>query len=208
MGLKKAINKVKKEAKALVGKESKDVTCTSEQPYSSQQEGLAALEKAKLKLFDINRWSDLPGFDSIFLLHDTEGRKSEATKPAAGWYINIILPGPFPPNWVIIDHVQEEALFAEIKVSPCPSPLKEDKEATDHFFTQEASNTFRVELQGTTLVAMELGRDETINNRGKEAGDRTIVNTIVAEGGWMGVNRIQWDKIVDYFVHKIEIKQT
>jgi hypothetical protein len=207
MGIKKIVNKVKEEAKALVGKESKDVTCSSEQSYPSQQEAIQALERAKSKLYDINCWSYLPGFDSTFILYDREGNQTESKKPEKGYFVKIILPGPFPENWVVIDHILEEALFAEIKVSPCPSPFKDDKEATDHFFTQEASNTFRVELKGNTLLALEMGRDETINNRGEEAGNRAIVNTIIAEGGWMGINRVQWDKITDYFAHKLEIEK-
>ncbi len=208
MGIKKIVNKVKEEAKALVGKESKNVTCTSEREFPNRQEALQAFERAKVKLYDINCWSHLPGFDSVFILHDNKGNPTDAKLPEAGWFIKIILPGPFPPNWVVIDYIIEEDLSAEMKVVPCASPLKETgQEVTDHFFTQEASNTFRVELRGNTLVAMELGRDETINNRGDEAGNRALVNTIIAEGGWLGINRVQWDKITAYFAHNLEIKE-
>jgi hypothetical protein len=70
-----------------------------------------------------------------------------------------------------------------------------------HFFGGEATSTFRVELQGNTLVASEIGRDERINNQGNEAGGRAVVNTLIAEGGWALFQQMQWKKLTDYLAH-------
>ncbi len=75
-----------------------------------------------------------------------------------------------------------------------------------HFFIKEASSTFRVERHGTLIKALEIGKNEGINNQGPEAGDRTVINTLIAEGGWALFQEMQWDKLTRYLVHLEEAK--
>jgi hypothetical protein len=56
-----------------------------------------------------------------------------------------------------------------------------------------------------TLFAFEIGKNEGINNQGEDAGDRKLINTLIAEGGWAGFQELQWKKLTDYLVHRIEI---
>ena len=44
-----------------------------------------------------------------------------------------------------------------------------------------------------------------INNKGEEAGDRKMINTLLAETGRVGFQQFQWKLLTDYLVHKIEI---
>ena len=67
------------------------------------------------------------------------------------------------------------------------------------------ASTFRVDLEGKTIRAYELGRTEGINNKGEEAGNRKVINTLIAEGGWAGFQKLQWDKVTKFLVHAIEI---
>src|SRR5690606_9190755 len=98
------------------------------------------------KLFDINRWSKLPGFTSTFQLHDAEGVEKEASVPQKGDYVKIVLPAPAPENWVVVTDIHEEEDRGEVTVSPSVNPTKEraEQDKIVHFFIPDASSTFRV----------------------------------------------------------------
>ncbi len=126
------------------------------------------------------------------------------TTPGIGDYIRIDLPGPFPENWVRVTSVRVGDTAAEFTVQPSGDPREGGEEVQgeiEHLFRKEASSTFRVQLQGNTLIASEIGRHESINNQGEEAGNRALVNTVIAKGGWALGQKMQWQKLTDYLVH-------
>ncbi|WP_439490111.1 hypothetical protein [Algoriphagus sp.] len=177
--------------------------------FADKTEMSKRFARAKKKLFDINKWSKLPGITSSFQLYDVSGEKKLADKPEINDYIKINLPGPFPENWVIISNIQQDEYSAEFTVHPSNKPEakgKNDKK-TEHFFVQESSSTFKVECKGEILYGYEIGKNEMINNEGKEAAGRKVINTLIAEGGWAGFQKFQWEKLTDYFVHKTEIEK-
>ncbi|WP_242918582.1 hypothetical protein [Pontibacter liquoris] len=210
MGLKKIVDEIKKEVKVLKGEETKDKTYTNETKYPDATTARKQFELAKQKLFAVNDWSNISGFESTFTLYDPEGNKVSRTKPQIGDYIEIVLPATSIDNWVQVTDVHEEENMADFVVHPSkmPAKLAENQQEVKHFFSKEASSTFRVELQGTTLIASELGRNEGINNQGEEAGDRAILNTLVAEGGWAQMQQIHWDILTRYLVHQHEGART
>lgn len=209
MGLKKIVDevkdKIKKEVKVLQGEETKDKTYTNKNEYPDAQTARRQFELAKQKLFDVNGWNNLNGLTSTFTLYDQYGNKTDRKKPETGYFIDIVLPVTTIDNWVQVTDIREEENMAEFVVHPSKKPEKladgEQQNAIKHFFIKEASSTFRVELQGNTLVGSEIGKNEGINNQGEEAGDRPVLNTLVAEGGWAQVQKIQWDKLTSYLVH-------
>lgn len=206
MELKNFINKIQKEAKALVGKETKSKSFYSQNDFGNEAVALEAFQISKEKLLDINKWSELPGLTSGFYLYDKYS--SPKNRPEAGDYIKIILPGPaLPENWVRIHRVFVEENIAYFSVHPDKDPAEKDKEEIDHFFIPEADNNFVVELEDNKINAYVIGRREGINNRGKEAGDRAILNTLIAEGGWAFFQDVQWQTLTDYLVHLIEIEE-
>lgn len=71
---------------------------------------------------------------------------------------------------------------------------------TDHFFTSAATSTFKVERKKETIYAYEIGKNEFINNK-EESGGRGLINTLIAEGGWAGFQKLQWKKLTNYLVH-------
>ena len=152
----------------------------------------------------------MAGFNSEFKLYDSSGRPSAAKKPEVGFCIDIILPASTMDNWVEVTDMREEENLAEFVVHPCEKPEErnQDGKVIQHFFVKEASSTFRVVREGNTLHAYEIGRNEGINNEGQEAGDRALLNTLVAEGGWAGIQGLQWDKLTKYLVHLEEAKDT
>lgn len=204
MALKDIINKVKKEIEVIKGDATKDKAYTNENTYPDEATARREFERSKEKLFNVNRWTDLEGINSTFELFDEQGIKTTAFKPEIGYFIKIVLPASGIDNWVKITSIREEADSAEFVVHPSEQPTTQaegDTKEIKHFFIEEASSTFKVERQGTKLIGYEIGRNEGINNHGKEAGDRAVLNTLVAEGGWAGVQALQWDKLTSYLVH-------
>jgi|GEM_PF-532908 len=190
------------EAKVLAGEASKDKTYTSRRTYPDASAALPAFAWAEEKLFDVNAWSNLPGITAKFALHNADGAEKTST-PRVGDYIRIDLPGPLPENWVRVVGVEVEDQAAQFTVQPSRDPREgEDRAEIEHFLGKEATSTFRVELRDNTLIAWEIGRHETINNQGQEAGSRAVINTLVAEGGWAFFQKMQWQKLTDYLVHQ------
>lgn len=206
MGIKKIVDKVKEEINVLKGDESKDKLYQNEQDYPDEMSARTAFEASKKKLFNVNLWSNLEGINSTFELHDARGRKTTAEEPELGYYVKVTLPGAEVENWVQVNDIRITENMAEFTVQPSskPNPPVDEEEVTEHFFTKDATSTFRVEVQGTRLVGSEIGRNEYINNQGDESGDRAVLNTLIAEGGWAGFQSLQWDKLTSYLVHQEE----
>jgi hypothetical protein len=206
MGIKKIVDKVKEEVKVLKGEESKDKVYQNEQDYPDAASARTAFEESRKKLFNVNIWSNLEGINSTFELHDERGRKTTAEMPKVGDYVKVTLPGAEVENWVQVNDIRTTDNMAEFTVQPSskPNPPADEEEVTEHFFTSDATSTFRVEVQGTKLIASEIGKNEYINNQGDESGNRAMLNTLIAEGGWAGFQGLQWDKLTSYLVHQEE----
>lgn len=193
----------------IEGEAVKDKTFTSKKEFSSRETAEREFMGSVEKLFNVNVWSKLPGVTSRFQLYDSHGKEKNTDKPQLNDFIKIILPGPVPENWVIVTDIKEEDNMAEFTVSPSRNPTEkgDDHGQIAHFFIDDATSTFRVELRDRIIHAWEIGKNEGINNqKGKEAGQRKFVNTLIAEGGWAGFQAFQWHKLTDYLVHKTEIK--
>lgn len=205
MGIKDIIKGAKQATQLLAGEESKESEFVSTHTYSDEQEATQAFGSAKERLFAVEAWSDISALSSTFTLYDATGNRKKDPFPATGDYISIQLPGPLPENWVKVTTVHTHEKEAEFTVSPSPSPL-EQKEAgqqpVEHFFTKQASSTFKVKQEGNTITAWEIGKNEVVNNQGEQAGDRSVINTLVAAGGWVGFQKIQWQLLTDYIVGK------
>ena len=201
--------KIRREKKVIEGESTKDLFYSSQREFQDKDTAQKEFSRSVDKLFHVNNWSALPGFSSTFQLHNPQGDAISADKPKRGDYIKILLPSPVPENWVIVTHIFQRENIAEFTVSPSTNPQAKGKEQEEiqHFFIDEATSTFRVKLQDNKIYAFEIGKNEGINNKGKEAGDRKLINTLIAEGGWAGFQKSQWEKLTDYLVHKIEINK-
>ena len=197
------------EKKFILGNASKDAIFSSSNTLKDEHEANGAYKEAVRKLFDVDRWSDLPGIASRFELHHADGERKNDSTPSIGDHIKIVLPGIPLDNWVVVTDRKEDERMAEFTVSPSRDPNAEGEQAEQvkHFFSGGATSTFRVKWEGNTIQAFEIGRNEAINNKGAEAGGRKIVNTMIAEGGWAGFQKLQWEKLTNYLVHKVEIEE-
>lgn len=208
MSIKKFFSKIKEEEKVIKGEATKDKTYSSEKEFPTHEDAAREFRRSIEKLFRVNQWSDMPGITTTFKLYNSHGVEKEADRPDLNDYIKIILPGPVPENWVIVTDIKETDNSAEFRVSPSTNPTKRkgDQKEIEHFFIDEATSTFKVELLGKTIYAYEIGKNEGINNEEEDAGKRKFINTLIAEGGWAGVQKFQWEKLTGYLVHKIEIE--
>ncbi|ALJ00064.1 hypothetical protein [Rufibacter tibetensis] len=204
------LDKIKKEWEVLKGEDTKDKFFYNENTYPDETTARMEFTRTKQKLFDVNSWSLLTGINSTFHLYDAQGNPSDAHKLQVGDYLQIILPATTIENWVTVIEVVEEEDAAQFVVRPCPKPepLKDETEGDEvkHFFTDDATSTFRVVREGTKIMGMEIGRDEKPNNQGDKSGGRGLLNTLISEGGWAGFQALQWDKITRYYVHLEEAK--
>lgn len=205
MGIKKFFQDILQESKVLSGEATKDKIYSSENNFPNREIAVREFERSKAKLFDVDRWSDLSDLTSDFELYDQRGQRAERKKPEVGDFIRILLPGPTPENWVKVTDIKITDEAAEFTVSPCEDPR--EKEEVEHFFIKEATSTFRVKLIDNTIHAAEIGKNEGINNQGEEAGERKVLNTLIAEGGWAAFQELQWKKLTAYLVHKEEIEE-
>ena len=203
MGVTDLFEKIKKELKAVLGEESKDKFFQHENTFPDEATAKQAFEEARQKLFNVEDWSHMAGITSTFELYDAQGQRDPQKKPDLGDYMKIILPATTIENWVKVIEVVEEPDMAKFVVQPSQNPLTplEEPGKTEHFFTHEATSTFLVARQGNTILACEVGRNEIANNRGEEAGDRPILNTLISTGGWAGFQALQWGNLTKYLVH-------
>lgn len=206
MGIKKFFQDILQEGKVVKGEATKNKIYSSQNNFSSREVAVREFERSKAKLFNVNRWSDLSDFTSDFELYNQQGQRSEKEKPEVGDFIRIMLPGPAPENWVKVTDIKVSDEAAEFTVSPCEDPREKDEEV-EHFFIKEATSTFRVKLIDNSIHAFEIGKNEGINNQGERAGDRKVLNTLIAEGGWAAFQELQWKTLTDYLVHKEESKE-
>ena len=201
MGIKQMVKDIAHEINVLIGRADKDKSYVSHRQFSDEEAARQAFTESKARLFDVERWSALPGLASRFELFNQRGEAYRAERPQVGDFIRILLPVPSPENWVTVTDIQEHEDVAEFTVHPARDP-QEDDEDVEHFFVDEARSTFRVERRGAVIYAFEIGENEGINNQGEEAGARNLLNTVIAEGGWMVFQEMQWKKLTRYLVHQ------
>lgn len=197
MSLKAIVDQIQHEASVLMGGETENRRYTSQNQFADEATAKEAFGRSVEKLLNVNGWSELSVLTADFHLHDHAGQPKPTGSPQPGDYIQIILPGPTPENWVRVVHIALDEHRAEFAVQPSPDPREKVSDEVEHFFDEKARSTFRVERIGNTIRAAEIGTDEAIN----QAGHRSLVNTVIAEAGWLFYQRIQWKTLTDYLVH-------
>ncbi|GAB3695300.1 hypothetical protein GCM10027592_17290 [Spirosoma flavus] len=180
--------------------ETKNMAYFSHRSFPDETTAQEAFGRSMDKLFRVNDWSALSHFASDFKLHNQAGEPKADGYPEVGDFIQIKLPGPVPENWVHVIHRTIEENLASFTVRPSRNPQESKSGEIMHFFHEFAQSTFQVERLGNTLTAAEIGSNEAINNEGPEAGNRAIINTVIAEVGWLFYQKLQWKLLTDYLV--------
>jgi hypothetical protein len=201
-GASQGLNEIQEEAKVIKGDKSKHKKYSSHRDFSDEESAKNELTRCKERLFDVNSWSDIPGIaNASFELHGADGQPLRKKYPEIGDFVKIDLPGPLPFFWVRVIDMTTDDDMAQFIVQPSHDPAdNQDKTTTKHFFRDQARSIFRVERHGSQITAMEIGLNESINNRETEAGGKAVINTLVSEGGWAGFQKYQWQNLTDYIV--------
>jgi hypothetical protein len=206
MGIKerasKAVEGIKKEANVVKGTESKDKVYTSTREFDDVDAAIFEFARSRERLFNVNGWSRIPGIaNATFELFSKDGQPLGKYQVEIGDFIKIDLPGPLPHYWVKVIDIKNERDKSQFTVQPSHNPTEgDDRNVTDHFFKAQARSTFSVERNNGEITAMEIGENEAINNQDGEAGNKSVINTLVSEGGWAGFQRYQWKNLTEYLV--------
>ncbi|QHV95336.1 hypothetical protein [Spirosoma endbachense] len=201
MKRKTIVEKIRYESKVVQGEATKDSIYVSYTTFPDELTSGNAFASSVAKLLNVNGWSALSSIAADFALYDTVGKAKPAGPVDVGDFIQIVLPGPTPENWVRVIHKTLDKKLAEFTVQPSTDPMASKPGQIDHFFNQEARSTFRVELVSCTLRAFQIGQQEGINNQQPQAGERALINTLIAETGWLFYQKIQWKLLTDYLVN-------
>ena len=200
MKLKSIVDQLQHEVKVMQGEATKDRVYASYRTFPDERAAGEAFAISVAKLLHVNGWSALSSLSADFELYDSVGRAKPDGPAKVEDFIQIILPGPAPASWVRIIHSSLDEKLAEFTVQPCPDPMANKPDQIEHFFNDQSRSTFRIVLDGCTVSAYEIGLQEAINNQQPQAGERALVNTLIAETGWLFYQKIQWQLLTDYLV--------
>jgi hypothetical protein len=160
---------------------------------------------ASHRLLDVNSWDKLCGpMSAVFKLTDRNGIEINGlAKP--GDHFQIDVPGPGPAAGEGFDWVRIEAMDDQrnpsareesvtLRVRPSSSPKNKNPD-TAHFFSEDATSSFRVARIGTVVRAEVHGRNETPNTETTSAVDK-VRNAVVGTGASAGMSTPQWNSLV------------
>jgi hypothetical protein len=173
---------------------------------SDREKAINLFEEARQRLLNINSWHVISGKGSAeFKLTDKFGNPLKSKLPRIGNLIRIKLPAPENKSgsgydWVRIeafkhtrDRLKDEEQYG-FRVRPVQNPFDKSPESA-HFYTSDASSTFLLKRQGTTLSAMEIGRNEVPNSHPASFLNK-VRNVIVAIAAMAGLAHPQWKNLV------------
>lgn len=182
---------------------------SSEKLCDSNATAYELFQRAREKLLHINRWKKTAGGGALFQLTDMDGSFIER-KPREGDYIRITIPGVpetrsgSGSEWVRIERFEEEktdirrAVSITVRPASCPT---NNEPSTAHFFTGDATSTFRVEQDGKLVRAMVIGKNEKPNTDTNTFFEK-VRNVLVGLAAMAGFNKPQWKMLVNGLVSK------
>lgn len=180
---------------------------------SSAEGEAASFRRAVDGLADVNSWGrrTIPG--GAFILRDWSGQKvSRAAQ--IGDFIEIKLPADpsMRSYWVEIEQVQmhgdpeQGRAFFQVVVRPSARPTADDdRKIIDHFYTDDATNTFTVSLLNGQLTVRVQGSTEIPNMNFARNPIEAAQNAVIANSSWgvrmvesqagFGPQRITWEML-------------
>jgi hypothetical protein len=174
---------------------------------NSLEEALRCYNAAVERLKKIHAWGEIVN-DMEAVHYDNSGSLTKAS-PEVGNYIRTVLPGPGNPDgdgndWVKIQEIHESPDQGEflMTVKPCNNPLDPDTNIA-HFYDDQASNTFIIRRQGTTVFAEVHGRNEKPNLSEASLMGKAR-NALVGLGGIIGLGKIHWEYFAKRLLEQVE----
>lgn len=163
------------------------------------------------KLLNVNNWENILGVPGQhFKLYDSKG-KAKTGDAEVGNFIEITLP--MDPSmrtyWVKIEDLQYINLKnrnskISLVVRPAANPIKPLKNVIDHFFTDEATNTFSISTTTLALTASVNGLNEKANTQKVASRTDAAANYAIANSAWgyrkngvarLGIQSLVWNRL-------------
>ncbi len=167
-------------------------------------EARAFYKTVRHRVLDVNNWQELAGktLASFQLTND----KGEALNRLAQQddFFKIDIPGPGPKagggyDWVQIEELKEqgeaESESISMMVRPAKNPTNSSNDVS-HFFSKEATSTFKVIREDVTITASIHDRNAKPNTDVNTITDKAR-NAAVGTGAIGGFSKIQWQSLVD-----------
>jgi hypothetical protein len=190
-----AFSKVSEKGKAIKGEDGVNSYFYHIKEYEDEEEAGEIFYQQKEKLLNVENWTKLSDIENL-AFHSYDGNGSNINrKTKIGDFVKVDLPGPMPDYWVRVENITNEPDKVEVVLRPTYDPTKRplEKEVTAHFFDRDTLNIITFEKDGKKLSAEVRGISAVVNNQGTEAGEHEIINTTVAVGGWLGLQKRQWE---------------
>ncbi|MBD0285472.1 MAG: hypothetical protein ICV79_08620 [Flavisolibacter sp.] len=175
----------------------------------SEEEAKRFFKQVKRRLLNVNNWHEVAGAGTAdFQLTDSNGKEVSRTAQI-GDYFKIDIPAPGTAtgeghDWVQIEAIEEVENEREeslvIQVRPATNP-NNDRNDVAHFFSDEATSSFVVRREGTTVTAGVYGRNEKPNTKAEKVADK-IRNTAIATGAISGFAKLHWKQLVNGVLKK------
>jgi hypothetical protein len=171
----------------------------------SREEAIALYRQSAARLLNVNSWAELCGKRSAKFEVTYDSGEPVNSPACEGCYFRISIPAPGPVegegyDWVQVEKIEEhtnktgDEQQLSIRVRPSANPAG-DKDNTAHFFSPEATSTFRLTRKGNGVAASVHGRNETANTTTDSVADK-LRNTVVSIGARAGFSSLQWKGLV------------
>lgn len=195
--------RLQKEAEA---REDESSINGAKRTFADEAEAEKFFERLKDKIFHLEAWN-AEGALSSFAHFDETGAELKNKPLADGDFIRIALKGAGKYDWVRIARIHRAPSEIVIGVKPTFDPTAEDKDATSHFFTSEATNNFCLLKKDATVMLYVIGLNEKTNLDETGSLLEKARNFAAANlGSYLGVQSAEWTTFARNFLELEEEK--
>lgn len=189
-------------ARVKADTEEKTSIASANRSFENESEAEKAFRHFREKLLRVDRWNYSSGVSS-FALYGESGVKAPDRPAAVGDFVYIKLPGTGKEDWVKIIDIHEASNEKILTVQPTYDPTDEsaDKSVTSHFFTDDSTNNFCLQLSNNNVNMYVIGLNEISNTEQTNSVIESARNLAVANlGHFLGVQKAEWTTFCENFL--------
>jgi len=159
----------------------------------------------KRKILQVPEWesnSALSGYNHF----DANGAICDEKPLAVGDFIRIGLPGSGKYDWIKIIKIDDSDDEFVLTVQPSNDPTEKTEKTSgektvSHFFTDESTNNFCLQLANKTIHFYVIGLNEKTNTNETGGIIETVRNVAASNiGHYLGIQKTEWTKFAENFL--------
>lgn len=184
--------------------EEKTSIASARRVFSDETEAKAAFKSFGEKLLRIELWNHESGISSFALFNET-GDKSDDRPAKTGDFMCAELKGTGKADWlkIIQIHEAEDEMILTVQPTYDPTEKSPDKSVTSHFFTDDSTNNFCLQLNGAKINMYVIGLNEISNTADTNNLIESARNLATANlGHFLGVQKAEWTTFCENFLEK------